>query len=170
MITIVESGLKFGPFHPNQVFQIEISANVRSRQGIKTCEFVWWKNRSTQLVLVEAKSSIPQPTSNPEAYNNFWQDVLEKFDNAMQLMLLATLRRPPQLHHELPAEMQALPWEQLKLVCYLVIPDAPNDVLQALTDRLRNEMKRQKRLWRQSELFVINANKARDASLTMAPH
>lgn len=168
MVTIEESGLVFGPFRASHLFQVETSEHVQHREGIKACEFVWWNEQKAKLVLVEAKSSIPDPKRSPDEYATFWQKVHDKFDNAMQLLLLGALGRPETLRAELPATMQALPWPSLHPVLYLVIPDAPDAFLVGLTDRLREQMGRQQRLW-QAELFVINADRARAKRLLAVP-
>lgn len=160
MVTIEESGLVFGPFHPDHLFRVEDSAHVQQLQGIKSCEFIWWHETRQRLVFIEAKESIPDPQTSPDEYATFWQKIHDKFDNAMQLILLGALGRPATLRAELSETMQALPWEALKPVLYLVIPDAPDVFLVGLTDRLREQMQRQKRLWH-ADFFVINAGKAR---------
>tara|TARA_R110001583_G_scaffold9948_8_gene46412 strand:- start:332 stop:526 length:195 start_codon:yes stop_codon:yes gene_type:complete len=64
MITITESGMTFGPFDPDRVFRIEESAFLRGKQ-LKACEFVWLTPQDS-LLLIEAKSSVPNPHTFPK--------------------------------------------------------------------------------------------------------
>lgn len=48
-VIIEESGLRFGEYHENQVFQIETSEQYTKslrQNGIKTCEFILRKGKS----------------------------------------------------------------------------------------------------------------------------
>lgn len=163
-VLIKESDLVFGPFKCSQVFQVEKSEYARQRQHIKACEFALWDDKKGTLVLVEAKKSVPNPQNSQQEYQLFWQQIHDKFDNTMQLLLLGTLERPDTLRVELPEDMRALPWSTLKLVLYLVVPNVPDNFLPDLTNRFRQQMLRQQRLW-QAELFVINRAKAHQKHL-----
>ena len=60
-VIIEESGLRFGEYHENQVFQIETSEQYTKslrQNGIKTCEFILRKG--TKLYFFEAKQSCPR--------------------------------------------------------------------------------------------------------------
>jgi hypothetical protein len=159
MIKIQESGLTFGPFIDDDLLYIEKYPPQRLKQQVKLCEFVWWNTAKQQLVAVEAKSSVPDATNDPDAYAAFWRDINEKFDNAFQMITLAAHDRPQHTTSTLPASFQTLPWPTMSIVMYVVIPKAPDKFLAMLTDKLRAEMSVKQRLW-QAEMFVINRQKA----------
>ncbi|MGB2131764.1 MAG: hypothetical protein ACPHXW_10035, partial [Marinobacterium sp.] len=50
-------------------------------------------------------------------------------------------------------------WNQAGILFYLVIPEAPLEVLGSLTEKLRKVMHRQIRVWR-ANAFVINRHLA----------
>ena len=140
MIKIQESGLTFGPFIDDDLLYIEKHPPQRLKQQVKLCEFVWWNTAKQQLVAVEAKSSVPDATNDPDAYAAFWRDINEKFDNAFQMITLAAHDRPQHTTSTLPASFQTLPWPTMSIVMYVVIPKAPDKFLAMLTDKLRAEM------------------------------
>lgn len=167
MIRVTESGMTFGPFDEACFFRVEASPVVRRLQGIKTCELVYWNAHRQQLVLLEAKSSIPKPSTCPEEYRVFFTDVLEKLDNALQLLLTGILGRNPLLARELGAGIASVDWPQAKVVFYLVVPDVPDPFLPSLTEKLRQVMHRQRRIW-QANAFVINRQQAINKGLAEA--
>ena len=60
-VIIEESGLRFGEYYEDQVFQIETSPQYTKSlrdNGIKSCEFILRKGK--KLYFFEAKSSCPR--------------------------------------------------------------------------------------------------------------
>ena len=60
-VIIEESGLRFGEYYEDQVFQIEASEQYTKslrQNGIKTCEFILRKGK--KLYFFEAKQSFPR--------------------------------------------------------------------------------------------------------------
>lgn len=161
MVTIIESGLTFGNFSPDDCYPIEHSQGHKSLgEGFKMVEFTYLSNQ--KLYVVEAKSSIPKPTKQPD-YDNYWDDIFEKFENALLLQMMAFVKRNPLAEAELPQNHKIIDWQQTSLQLRLVIPTVPNQHLTPITDKLRKRLHKLKKLWniKDNHMFVINEEKAR---------
>lgn len=155
MITVTESGIEFGPFEQDHIFHVEKSPCVTSLKGIKVCEFAWRSVKENQLVFIEAKSSVPHPSKSPIEYEEYFNDMLEKFDNSLQLLLVGCVHKNTMLASELAPGVSGVNWNRTKILFYLVIPQAPIGVLEGLTSKLRRSLRRQLKIW-EAEAFVIN--------------
>lgn len=167
MITVRESGLEFGPFDECDLFRVENSPYTSRLQGIKACEFAWWEKSKNRLLLVEAKSSIPNPENSRDKYDQFFSDIFEKFDNSMQLLAAGNLKRSKSLTSELGDGIAQVDWPKASIRFFLVIPQVPEESLPPMTDKLRKTLYRQCRIWR-ADVFVINENMARKQGLLAA--
>ncbi|MDO6707706.1 hypothetical protein [Photobacterium sp. 1_MG-2023] len=163
MITIVESGVHFGPFNPSQIYQVEKSATIQGISGIKACEFIWWTNEQ-KLILVEAKASVPSSTKNIDRFNEYFHEIFEKFDNSLQALLTGSTGHSVHVRDELSADIRAMNWRTSKITFYLVIPEAPKAYLPDLTDKLKQVLYRQCKLWR-ANAMVINKEMAQQIGL-----
>ncbi|CAI2483272.1 Uncharacterised protein [Serratia proteamaculans] len=166
-ITILESEMTFGIYDVEHCYLIENSkGHVSLGEGFKMVEFTLL--RPEGLYVIEAKKSIPRPNSAPE-YDNFWQDILEKMDNALQLHVMAHIRRNDVAHSELPEEIQGINLSTVNFLLRLVIPDVPDKYLPEITQTFRQRAAKLKRKWVLNELHiaVINKNKARTAGLVI---
>lgn len=94
MITIIESGMTFGPFAETHCFKIEDSPLHQSAQpGIQIAEFLLVRdgneNKPPQVWIVEAKSSTPNPGSAllgaADTFAAFIAEIMEKLLNALTL-------------------------------------------------------------------------------------
>ena len=91
MITIKESGMTFGPFPEEQVYQIEkAEAYTRLGESVKVVEFVYRQNND-KLFFIEAKSSSPKPPG--EQFSTYIDDISEKFIHSFNLWLTLNLNR-----------------------------------------------------------------------------
>lgn len=103
-VVIEESGLRFGEYPEDQVFQIEACEQyTRSLRpnGIKTCEFIL--RRGKKLYFFEAKSSCPRQVvrSIPEnkkeekkkAYDEFINEIVLKMRHSLSLYGNILLKR-----------------------------------------------------------------------------
>ena len=91
MVTINESGMTFGPFAENQVYQIEKSeAYTHLGEGIKVVEFVY-KQNDDKLFFVEANSSSPKPSGGD--FKKYIEDISKKFVHSFDLWLSLNLKR-----------------------------------------------------------------------------
>ena len=143
MITIKESGVTFGHFDEKDIYKIENSAGHQGLgDGFKIVEFTYL--RSNVLFFIEAKSSIPKPESTSD-YEAFWQEILEKFENALLLELMGCLRRN-------------IDCETIDIHLRLVIKQIKKKHLPPITDKFRARFKKVLKLWaiNPNNLFVIN--------------
>ena len=91
MITIKESGMTFGPFSEEQIYQIEkADAYTTLGESVKAVEFVFRQNKE-KLFFVEAKSSSPMPEG--EKFRTYIDDISKKFVHSFNLWLTLNLGR-----------------------------------------------------------------------------
>lgn len=164
-ITVVESGVTFGAYHPGNCYLIENSNGHRSLgDGFKMVEFTLLKDDG--FYIVEAKSSIPKQSSEPE-YEQYWQEILEKMENALLLHTMAHIQRNTAARNELPENMASIDWKTINIKLRLVIPSIPDSYLPPITDAFRKKVKKLKRMWgiHDFNIAVLNEDKARQNSL-----
>lgn len=99
-VVINESGMCFGEYADNQVFQIEKSLQYTKNllpNGIKSCEFILKKER--KLYLIEAKTSCPNQItadSNEEKiakYQAYIDEITIKMRHSLELYSNILLNR-----------------------------------------------------------------------------
>lgn len=167
MVCIEESGVAFGPFDISRCFLIEQSETVKAlKQGIKIVEFTYYSPEN-KFFVVEAKSTIPKKNTNESKYQDFFRNIVEKFENSLTIHAMHTLGRNAHMKNEAPALMQNLCWEDLSIQLRLVIPAVPTEYCPPLTDKLKQELSKLKKLWGISEfgIKVINAELASQEGL-----
>lgn len=92
MVRIQESGMTFGPFEENQVYQIEKSeAYTGLGEGVKVVEFIYRPGKD-KIFFVEAKKSSPMP-KNKNEFERFIGDIVQKFTHSFNLWLTLNLNR-----------------------------------------------------------------------------
>ena len=93
-VIIEESGLRFGEYYEDQVFQIETSPQYTKSlrdNGIKSCEFILRKGK--KLYFFEAKSScprqimkdIPDKDEKKKQYDEFIEEIVLKMRHSLAL-------------------------------------------------------------------------------------
>ena len=171
-IIIEESGMKFGEYEENQVFQIETSEQYTKslrQNGIKSCEFIL--QRGKKLFFIEAKSSCPRhvrenmtDTDRQEKqgkYQAFIQEIVAKMKHSLTLYGNILLQRYTQ--ENLPEEMSDTNLSNVQIYLILVIKLKngnwkPEPELQ---DDLRNCLRDELRIWKIRYLVVMNEETAR---------
>ncbi|MNH72659.1 hypothetical protein D3C73_248310 [compost metagenome] len=116
--------------------------------------------------IVEAKSSIPRPSSKLE-YEKYWQEILEKMENALLLHAMAHVQRNTAAREELPENMATIDWKTINIKLRLVIPSIPDSHLPPITDAFRQTVKKLKKMWgiQDINIAVLNEGKARKNNL-----
>lgn len=142
-ITIVESGMTFGPYPSDDCFEIESSSLYKQLgDGVKTAEFALLRrpaNKPVAVWIVEAKRSTPQPGSRPN-FDALIDAIRQKLCNALQLVFAARLGRHPGGLSELPEGFKTLTLlEDWRLV--LVIQGHAAQWLAPLNDALKNALR-----------------------------
>ena len=113
-VTIVESGMSFGPYPVDDCFQVEQSQiYARIKAGVQMAEFAVIRRRQAKPVaifLIEAKSSAPNP-GNPQSakdFQNYIAEIRQKMHNGLQVLFSAWLARHPEAQTELPPGFHAV--------------------------------------------------------------
>lgn len=166
MITIEESNMQFGEYSDECIFLIEKSKQYQDGlmpNGVKSCEFI--VERDNTLYFVEAKTSCPnQIVANTseekrKKYDKYIGDITEKMRHSLALYANILLKR-----HDTAGVPRALletdlSGKNIKLV--LVVKNAKSDWLMPLKEKLDKELRKESRIWRFSDFYVINEEHAR---------
>ena len=148
MVTISESDMRFGEYREEDVFYIEKCEQYQNNlmpNGVKSCEFVL--KRADTLYFVEAKASCPnQITADSteekrKKYNEYIAEITDKMRHSLSLYANILLKR-----HDAIGVPEAL---------------LETDWLIPLTDKLNKELKRESKIWKFADFYVINEERAR---------
>ncbi|WP_329766305.1 hypothetical protein [Stenotrophomonas geniculata] len=133
-ITIIESGMTFGPFPDEDIYPIETCPSATTLgANIKRVEFIVQLDlgKKKKFSLVEAKSSIPRET------DIFWSEVLEKFQHSLLIWTLGATGRHASVQAALPTSFKEHGWSNKEIELILVIPDVPDHMLPTFSDQFR---------------------------------
>lgn len=163
MKTFNESGMIFGPFDEQKVFQIEASKMFNRCNGIKPVEFIYHKSKYV-LMFIEAKSSSAMDREGNEInHEKFVQEILQKFEDSFNLYMAGILKRKSG-HEELSPELKNADYEKMNFKFVLVIKGHEKTWLPPLKAEFDKRMKRFRAVWN-SEVIVMNDNMARECRL-----
>lgn len=172
-VIIEESGMRFGEYEDNQVFQMETCEQYTKslrENGIKSCEFIL--RRGKKLYFFEAKSSCPRqivgdiPPDEKEqkkkAYDEFIEEIVLKMRHSLSLYGSILLKRFPQ--ENVPANLADADLSNRLIYLVLVINPKEGDWKPEpeLQDDLRLHLKDEMRIWKIQSLFVITQQEARN--------
>ena len=164
-VIIEESGLRFGEYYEDQVFQIETSPQYTKSlrdNGIKSCEFILRKGK--KLYFFEAKSScprqimkdIPDKDEKKKQYDEFIEEIVLKMRHSLALYGNILLKQYSQ---------DKVPEKLSNTLIYLVLVINPQEgewePEPELQDDLRLHLKDEMRIWKIQSLFVITPQQAR---------
>ena len=172
-VIIEESGLRFGEYYEDQVFQIETSPQYTKSlrdNGIKSCEFILRKGK--KLYFFEAKQSCPrqivgdipagEKEKRTEAYNKFIEEIALKMRHSLALYGNILLK---QYSQDKVPEKLADP-DLSNTLIYLVLVINPQEgewePEPELQDDLRLHLKDEMRIWKIQSLAVITPQQARE--------
>jgi hypothetical protein len=167
-ISITESGATFGPFDREDLFELErILTNLNFGDDVSKVEFVINADsgKSGVVRFVEAKSSIPRESGV------FLDEIRQKMNHAVAVWMGALTGRHPEVQPLLPPNLSQIEHARLPIGCYLVIPGVPDAMLPPITDKFRQSMKSERRIWaiRSEHIQVLNTSKARKIGLIVTP-
>jgi hypothetical protein len=139
MMTIVESGMTFGPFNPEDVFHIENSETFRKLENVKTVEFVLCKQKANnnELWLVEAKQSSPMPGNNV-SFKDYIEEIEQKFDNSLCVLISLWLNRF--FDPELSEKIKTVDLKNIQINFIFVIKGHKEEWLPPLKDALQQKL------------------------------
>ncbi|TYL46649.1 hypothetical protein [Marinomonas sp. IMCC 4694] len=138
MIEIPESGVIFGPFNEDYLYQIEKSTNLP--RNAQLVEFIWLVPDRNALLLVEAKSSFSQPVNDVDFSKNI-NEIYNKLVDSLIILVSSHLRRLETIHNELPQPFKNIDWSSISIHLRLVIPTFQTDWLAPISDKLREKLK-----------------------------
>ena len=155
MVQINESNMIFGEFKENKIFEIEKSKlHNKIGNGIKVVEFIFLRNKN-ELNFIEAKSSSPRPTKqNYIRFNDFIEEISDKFIHSFNLFYSAILKRNKD-YGEINNNFFEIDNSQVKLKFILVIKGHEIEWLLPISDALKNKLSYQNIIWK-SEVVVMN--------------
>jgi len=165
MITINESGMNFGPFDGNYLYEIEHSDLHNSiGEGVKIAEFVFYENSSKCFWIVEAKSSSPRP-QNVEDFSKFIHDIEEKLTNAFLLLNSTILTRHED--SDIPTTFLSTRLKETTYKFFLVIQGHAKEWLPPLQDAMGIALNRYLKTWNiaPNSILVINDSIARNRGI-----
>ena len=169
-VIIEESGLRFGEYYEDQVFQIETSPQYTKSlrdNGIKSCEFILRKGK--KLYFFEAKSScprqimkdIPDKDEKKKQYDEFIEEIVLKMRHSLALYGNILLKQYSQ--DKVPEKLADPDLSNTLIYLVLVINPQEGDwePEPELQDDLRLHLKDEMRIWKIQSLFVITPQQAR---------
>jgi len=136
MITIEESGMKFGSYTEEDVFCIEKSEVFLKLQHLKTVEFIVLSNNK-EIWLVEAKTSSPNPGNHID-FSEYMSEIEQKFDNSLCLFLAILLQRYP--NNELSEKLKHINLTNIQFKFIFVVKNHKTEWLMPLKDSLQQKM------------------------------
>ena len=160
MVTFEESNMSFS-FEDADAFHIEEQELYKKIIGAKTCECIVLFNE--KVMLIEAKSSFPQPQKNGDDnsdFKNFAESIACKFSDSLVYYTATYLKR--HLPDTLPVNLQAIPLSKHDYEFCLIIFGHKKDWLPPVLDQMKKSMKKMLKLWgiKDSSVKVINEHMA----------
>lgn len=166
MVIIQESGMKFGEYEDEQVFQLEKSSQYSQKlrmNGVKSCEFILRKDN--KLYFVEAKKSCPRKITadsskeKTEKYKEYIRDIKLKMRHSLMLYANILLERYETDNIPKPLREKNLSDMEIRLV--LVVKDAEKEWLIPFQDVFRNALQDELKIWKIPGVIIINEATAR---------
>ncbi|ALQ61458.1 hypothetical protein G9455_00615 [Aeromonas hydrophila] len=157
---IIESGMTFGPYPAGRCFYIEKSAIYEQiKTGVQMSEFLLLKDQQqgTAVWVVEAKSSSPQPETQPN-FTEFINEICTKLTNGFLLTVAACLQRHPETGDELPNGFTTLDLQASSFRFVLVINRHKQEWLPPLQNALEKALKPTVKIWGLPPTSVVVLN------------
>ncbi len=166
-IRIEESNMVF-EFPEEDVFRIENCSTVKAiGEGVKIVEMIVKHN--TRLIFIEAKNSSPRPVSgNNVRFDEFMQEIYEKFCNSLILLAGIALNRPFKANSPLPASLTVPTIASMPIHFYLIINNHKEEWLPPLNDELNRLLGAVKKCFAIERVNVLNDLMARKLQLISA--
>lgn len=152
-LTFVESNMIFGPYDPQDCFQIEKSEIYKKIQnGIKIAEFVLYRNEQgiPTIFIVEAKSNAPTDIKQ------YCSEIELKLSNSLLLFLSLFHQRHELPYFSLPNSLAELNIDITEFKFILIINNFNKKHLPPITELLQSNLKRTLKLWHKSQVLVLN--------------
>lgn len=165
MLQILESGMVFGNFKPEQIFKIENSQLHKSvGTGVRTVEFILLKKKE-KIFFVEAKSSSPKSETSWERYHEFLDEISEKFVHSFDMLCAWYLGRVED-GGEIGADLKKIFIADVNFVFVLVINGHREEWLLPLQEELNRQLRYHISIWK-SKVIVMNEHIAKEQHLVL---
>jgi hypothetical protein len=161
-LQILESGVMFGDFEQDDVFEIEKSPAVaRLGDGICKVEFICNQNQAKRIVFLEAKSSYPRKA------DDFFKEIKAKMLHSLTIWVASVTGRHPDIKDGIGVNLQRTTALKKPIHFILVIPDMPSEHCGVASDKFRQYMSVERRLWniKDRDIRVLNRQKAEQIGL-----
>ena len=133
-------------FEEADIFHIEKSSRFNSISGAMPCECVVLHDG--KVLLIEAKSSTPQPQKNGKAnerFKEFLGEIASKFSDSLTYYTTTHLKR--QLPDMVPVNLQSIALTKHEYEFCLIINGHEKAWLVPVMDQLKITMKKMLKLW-----------------------
>lgn len=161
-VKIQESGVLFGDFELDDLFQIEKSTAVDSLgECICKVEFVFHQELAKRVVFLEAKSSYPRKA------DDFFQEIKSKMLHSLTIWFAAVAGRHTNIKPEMGIALQKSTMLKKPIHFVLVVPDMPSEHCIGATDKFRQCLNLERRLWniQDNHILALNTEKAKKFGL-----
>ncbi|NOQ34862.1 MAG: hypothetical protein GQ569_03100 [Methylococcaceae bacterium] len=177
--TIEESGMQFGAFTDGLCCYIEksttleqINKRAKKGEGVQIAEFLLLRQKeghSPVIWLVEAKSSSPQPTTQPE-FDKYIDDIKEKLSNTLSLCFAMLLKRHQPAETDLSNNFKQLDLSTVSFRLILVINGHKTEWLPPLQNALQKALASTIKIWGEpfSSVIVMNEIEAKKHNLIIS--
>lgn len=148
MMVIRESNMNFIIAHEEQLFQIEKSKLMKSLgNGLKRVEFIAFDPKG-RLIFVEAKPAGFIYSQASYSYEKRIQELVEKFENSMDLFFGVLSGRLPDLYHDVGDAFFNVDYSKIKIICYVVMKGSKDSICKAVTLRLQEALRRRLQIYK----------------------
>ena len=163
---ILESGMIFGNYDPDQVFKVENSQiHNQVGNGVKSVEFILLKE-TDKIFFIEAKSSSPKLETDWKRYQEFLNEISEKFVHSFDMFCAWYMKRLKD-EGEIGTALRTAPVDKAKFVFVLVIRGHKKEWLLPLQEELNNKLRYHRAIWK-SRIIVMNDEIANAHHLTVS--
>ena len=150
-VQIIESGMVFGDFAPQDVLHIEKTETYQNMSDhVKTVEFLYTPSHKG-IFFIEAKSSTPNPVNKAD-YAAFINEICDKFSHSFQLFSSMYMERQKE---QLTGTFAEIDYKTAKFVLILVVNGHLEEWLPPLKEELEQKLRYHKRIWN-TEVVVLN--------------
>lgn len=172
MKVIEESGVRFGEFEEDRLFQIEHSEiHKKAGTGIKSVEFIYLTKKENVL-FVEAKTSCPNVLNKGESvekqikYEEFYSEITDKFVDSLNMFAAAVMGRYEENKSIGKCIRNKRNYMRTGLKFVLVITGADESWLGGVKAELEMRLLRFRKIWN-ADIVVLNTQMAKAYKLIL---
>ena len=162
---IMESDMTFGPYPEGTCWHIEKSRTyAKNKQDVSIAEFILLRDNT--LWIVEAKSSSPQPGTQPN-FDKYILDIQQSMRNSLLMFLGMRLERHDPATNSLSGVFAGVDLDQIGFKLVLVIHGHKGEWLPPLQDAFQHGLVANMRAFGgpKTSISVINDQIAREKGL-----